>query len=132
MADEVGALKSKKAKRAYKTVSDNDKKKFLEGNQAESTHKATEIYIDALCHYLKHEKNIKLLEEVLDSDLPQHLLDFYVQVKLIKGDTYSIKTLKCIRAALNRHFKKERHLDIIADPRFIETNEIFKGVTVQA
>ena len=131
MADKVDAPMKKKPKRMFKSVS-NDKKKLLEGTKAASTHKATEIYVQALRHYLKEEKDIMLLEEVLDADLPDILLDFYMQIKPINGDTYAIQSLKCIRAALNRYFKKEIKIDIISNSQFIETNQMFKGVTVKA
>ena len=73
-----------------------------------------------------------LLEEALDSELPDILLDFYTQVKPINGQTYAVQSLKCIRAALNRYFKKQRKIDIISNPRFIKTNQMFKGVTIKA
>ena len=37
--------------------------------------------------------------------------------------------MKCIRAALNRHFKATRGLDIISDSRFIGANEMFRRMT---
>ncbi len=46
-----------------------------------------------------------------------------------KGGDYKVQSLKCIRAALNRHFKETRNLDIIA---FGKTNEMFKGITKKA
>ena len=42
---------------------------------------------------------------------------------------YNNSSLKSGRAALNRHFKGSRGLDIIANSMFIKTNEIFKAVT---
>ena len=37
-------------------------------------------------------------------------------------------TMKCIRAGINRYYKTSRSLDMISDPRFIQENEMFKGM----
>ena len=75
---------------------------------------------------------MSILEEVLDVDLPNVLFDFYSEVKPISRQSYSIQTLKSIRAALDRYFKKTRGIDVVADKRFVKTNKMFKSVTVKA
>ena len=72
------------------------------------------------------------MKELLDADLPSILKDFYTGVKPINGELYSIQTLKCIRAALNRYFKSHRNIDILKDSRFVEINEMFQSITVEA
>ena len=79
-------------------VSDEDKKKLLEGTEAASTCKATEFYVQALRYYLKEERQVMLLEEVLKVDLSDIFLYFYTQIKPKNGETYAIQSLKCIRA----------------------------------
>ena len=82
--------------------------------------------------------------------IAEHLSDFYVDLrkKNVKkiahklGDSrkvipktsedtedYKNTSLKCIRAALNCHFKATRNLDIITNEKFIQCNEMFQGVT---
>ena len=67
--------------------------------------------------------------------LPNILEDFYTEVckKRHKGQTieYKNSTMKCLRTALNRFFKANRCVDIIADPHFIQADEMFKGITCQ-
>ena len=96
------------------------------------------------------EKQLKLEPELLIEQLPQILSDFYVDLrkKNVKkiahklGDTgkiipqsndqcedYKNTSLKCIQAALNRHFKVTRNLDIITNESFIQCNKMFQGVT---
>ena len=90
------------------------------------------------------------IETIDSADLPKILSDFYTEVK--KKDTppkktkkgakaaeisdncpedleYKNSSLHCMQAALNRYFKEQRGLDIIANPNFIQANEMFKGVT---
>ena len=40
--------------------------------------------------------------------------------------------MKCIRAALDRYFQKERGIDIVKDENFIRANEMFKAVCVES
>ena len=96
------------------------------------------------------EKQLGPENEIATEDLPQILSDFYVELKKknIKKiahklddsgkvipesnqecEEYKNTSLKCIRAALNRHFKATRNLDIIANEQFIQCNEMFQGIT---
>ena len=78
-------------------------------------------------------KNYANLEDIENDDLPNILTNFYTEVskkkKGVNGDfEYKNTTLKCIRAAINRHFRETQSLDIIADHHFIAANEMFKGI----
>ena len=75
---------------------------------------------------------VSWLDDITSDMLPNILLDFYTAVQPRKKDSDSVQTLKCIWAALNRFFCAERNLNIITDTRFVKTNEIFKGVLVEA
>lgn len=79
------------------------------------------------------EKEKPDADTISTDDLPDILSDFYTELR--KSDAegeYKTSTLKCIRAALNRYFKGTRSLDILSDPRFICSNEMFSGVTKKA
>ena len=77
MADDskVSAIQSR-----FKSVSKEEKDKILNNAKAENTNKATEQWISVLREYLA-EKNLPILEEILDNDLPSVLSDFYTEVK---------------------------------------------------
>ena len=96
-------------KNRFKSRSDTEKKELLNGKDKQSTQKATESAVRLLKTYL-FEKGYKELEAIPDVDLSNILYDFYSEVKPKKEDNYSVQTLKCIRAGLNRHFRKERAL----------------------
>ena len=40
---------------------------------------------------------------------------------------YSVQSIEYIRASLNRYFKENRGIDIIADKHFIQANTMFDG-----
>ena len=68
-----------------------------------------------------------------DQDLPGLLLNFYTDMKTVKGsELYNTQTLKCMRSNLNRHFKVVRNIDICTDRHFIKANEMFKAIKVRS
>lgn len=116
----------------FKTVKPKEKDNIYEERIRPNTQKATKLWVNCFKDYLK-EKKLATLEETLTENLPNILSDFYTELRKADGENdYKISTLKCIRAALNRHFKEKRGVDIISDPRFIQANEMFKGVARKA
>lgn len=111
--------------------SKKDQENLLEDRHRDNTRRATRNAVKILIDYLK-EKKLKKLEELTDTEFPDILLDFYSNLRKVKGGSYKLQTLKCIRAGLNRFTKEHRNLDIIADTRFARTNEMFKAVTTKA
>ena len=105
--------------------------KLLEGKDKKNTQKSTKSALKQLREYLllKNEPDIHDLDP---AKLPDILFNFYALVKPRTGERYSTQSLKCIRATLNRWFKAEKGIDIIKDPGYVRTNEIFKGVLVDA
>ncbi len=77
------------------------------------------------------DKNLPELSNTPDAELPNLLESFYSDVHNKQGERYKLQSLKCILAGLNRHFKETRNLDIISDPLFTKSNEMFKGVVKQ-
>lgn len=124
--------KSKKTRFFTKTT--NEKEEIFKKRKAPSTNEATKVWMKCFNDYLK-EKNLPDADLLTleDNQLPNVLSDFYTEVR--KSDAegeYKTSTLKCIRAAINRHYKATRSLDILSDPRFIKSNEMFTGVAKKA
>ena len=103
--------------------------------------------MDLFKQYLE-SKNHADLDLLATSDLPQIIENFYlvictkhkVEVKETLENSvnsteednnddcmYSNSSMCAIRAALNRHFKEKRGVDIISDSDFYHANEVFKG-----
>ena len=118
----------------FKTVSPEDKDNIIKNRKAANTNRSTTTWIRCLSEYLT-EKNMPKVKDISDSDLSQMLTGFYTAIKKKKLNDnedigeYKNGSLKCMREALNRYFKEHRSIDIISNPAFIKTNEMFKGVT---
>ena len=133
----------------FGTVSREDKDKIFKERKSVNTNRATATYLKCFNEYLR-EKKLPAEQDISNGDLPSILSDFYVEVpkkKITQGKhkvndegkvvpsasstslDYKNTSLMCIRAALNRHFKSTRSIDIIANEQFIQANEMFKGVT---
>ena len=72
------------------------------------------------------------LEEIANDDLAELLGSFYLNVRTVKKELYSVQSQKCMRASLNRYFKDTRNIDIIKDLRFVQANSVFDNVKVKA
>ena len=108
-----------------------EENKILDGSKKKSTNKATETHVNLLKTFVMKRK-MGILEEILDADLPSLLKDFYFSMRTTNKETYSVQSQNCIRASLNRYFKKTRSMDIVSDKCFIKANEVFDGCKAKA
>ena len=120
----------------FKERSDDEKRKLLTEKDKKNTQAATDRAILHLKNFLT-VKSLPKLEDLDATQLNEILLDYYCSVQPLKNtddvdEKYSIQTLKCMRAALNRHFRKENGIDIVKDQDFIRSNEMFKAVCVES
>ena len=129
---------SKSNKIIYKDRTDEEKRKLLTEKDKKNTQAATDR---AMSHF-KHFMQVKSYGEVDDLDLSTNkmnevLLNYYCSIQPQKSLTetdnkYSVQSMKCIRAALNRYFRKQKGIDIVKDDAFIKANEMFKAVCVES
>ena len=115
----------------YLHRSDDDKQKLLNEKDRKSTQLATEAYLKRFKNYLvlKNKPNINAITPV---ELNQILVDYYCSVQPRKKDGYCVQSMKCMRAGLNRYFRKNIGIDITKDAEFVRANEMFAAVCVQA
>lgn len=125
MAD--SSSKKKKKDRFLKS-NQQRKDRIFDGRVAPNTKKATQTWLKCLNDYLQEKEVAEDLDAVSDEDLPNLLFDFYTDVQSTKNQTYKNTTLRCLQAGINRYIKEKRSIDIISDPRFLRSNEMFKGV----
>ena len=131
MDNEANAEFTKPTKFRFKNRSKEETTQILKGKDKESTQRATHVYLTQFKRFL----NVKSLPEVEDiptKDLDGILFEFYNSIQPQKKDDYCVQTLKCIRAGLNRYFRKERGIDIAKDSMFVRANEMLKAVQVDA
>ena len=127
----MNAVFKKPTKYRFKTRSTEETEDILKGKHKASTQRATEIYLRQFKRFLRVQ-NHPQVEDTPTEDLDGILFDFYISVQPQKKDDYCVQTLKCIRAGLNRYFRKERGIDIAKDSLFVKANEMFKAVQVDA
>ena len=86
--------------------------------------------LNCLMNYLIENEKPKL-SAILDSELPQLLLDFYTKMRTKKNNKlHNTQSMQCMRSNLNRHFKEVRNIDIFFNARFIQANKMFKACKV--
>ena len=132
----------------FKSTTKDVKEAIFNGRKADNTNRATITWVTCFKEYLT-EKQLKPKEQLSNAELASVLSDFYVELRKKKvkkithklgqdgkvvpehddRDYYKNTSLKCLRAALNCHFKATRNIDIINNEIFIQSNEMFQGVT---
>ena len=66
------------------------------------------------------------------SELDAFLRSFYAEARKADGTRYAKKSIVSIRYVIQKHFYKVRNgIDIVNDPKFVKSNEMFKGVLVK-
>ncbi len=105
------------------------KNEIFKNRQSKSTQYSTQLWIRMLQEFLD-VKNLPKVDDLTDLQLQDALQDFYPSIQKKDASDMKTTTLKAGRAALNRHFKQSRGVDIISDPLFMPANEMFKRVTV--
>ena len=113
-------------------MTDEDIDKLLDDSKSKNTNRSTNSSLNRFKAFLKL-KQLPPLEDIKTEDLPQILTQFYGSVRTKKsGEMYQTSSFEVLRAGLNRYFKRERNVDIVADDLFVRTNLVFDGVQVKA
>ena len=129
---------SKQKKFNFKQRKDEEKEKLLTEKDKRNTQVATDRAIAHFDHFLQAKSYGELQSLDLGTiKLNDILLDYYCSIQPQKvtnenDDKYSAQAMKCMRAALNRYFRKEKGIDIVKDEACIKANEMFKEVCVQS
>ena len=118
-------------KNSFKSINSDEKEKILQGKDKASTQRATKSYMDQFKNFLLL-KNLPEVDDISPQDLNKILCDFYSSVRPQKKDDYSVQTLKCLHSGLNRYFRKAKGIEITNDPMFVQANEMFEAVKVNA
>lgn len=114
----------------FLSLQENDRSKIRESRNKANTKNATKLWKNLLNQYLIEKDIAASIEHVTDADLPKVLEKFYSEIRTKKThERYKNSSLRAIRAGVNRFIKDSRGIDIISDPKFMRTNDLFKGVT---
>ena len=103
----------------FASTSEEEKAKILEDRTAKNTNRSTKTIVKCFSDYLA-AKELPVLPELLDANLPQVLKDFYTNMRTKKAELYNTQSMKSMRSNLARYFTNTRKIDIVNDPRFID------------
>ena len=131
MENPTDARSKTEAKHRFKTRTKEETNDILKGKDKTSTQRSTQIYVTQFKRFLA-VKSYGNIDDIPTQDLDRILFEFYSSIQPQKKDDYSVQTLKCIRAGLNRYFRTTRGIDIAKDSMFVKANEMLKAVQVDA
>lgn len=112
-------------------TSEEEIQRILEDKNRPNTKKATKTAVNVLREYLKEKELETNFEDFDKSFLNNVLRKFYVEVRKRDGDFYKKSALNSIRFALNRYLQTTRKIDIINDPDFRLSDEVFRAQSVE-
>ena len=70
-------------------------------------------------------------DEISKEELNELLVDFYRNARKKTGGHYKKSDLSSIQFGLQRHFMLKRQFNIISDPLFKQSNQVFDAVVVE-
>ena len=79
----------------------------------------------------KHRDKTQDFDEISKKELNELLVDFYLNARKKSGGHYKKSALSSIRFGLQRHFMLTREFNIISDPLFKQSNQVFEAVVVE-
>jgi len=79
----------------------------------------------------KHPDKMKDFDEISKEELNELLVDFYPNAREKTGGHYKKSAFSSIRFGLQRHFMLKREFNIISDPLFKQSNQVFEAVVVE-
>ena len=116
----------------FKTRSEEETKQLLDGKDKISTQRAAAGALRQFTQFLQY-KRLPNIEDITVAELNGILYKFYSAMQpQRRTEDYSVQSIKCIRSGLSRHFRKELGVDIAKDALFVQANEMFKAITVEA
>ena len=92
----------------------DEKAEILKDRNAKNTNKSTKSSMNILYEYIK-AKNLPPLDATPDKDLPKLFEDFYSDARTKGTELYKTASMKTHCSNINRWFKENRKIDIIAD-----------------
>ncbi|XP_032228739.1 uncharacterized protein LOC5504541 [Nematostella vectensis] len=111
--------------------SEEEIQRLLEERSTRNTKKANRFAVRIFREYLREKGHDPCFEDYDKTSLNNILRKFYVEARKRDGDFYKKSALSAIRFALNRHLQLVRNIDIINDPEFRVSSEVFRAQTVE-
>lgn len=124
--DEIEDLeKTLNDKKRHKELTPAELDKIEDDKDEVNTKKTTKWAVNTFSDFLRQRQNNCDVETYSASLLNETLREFYASVQSTAGREYSVASLMCLRAGINRHITK---YNIISDKDFKSSNAVFKSV----
>ena len=122
---------TKMAAPRFVQVTEADIAGILANKDAINTKKSTKVAVKCFEDFLRESGRSTDFLECTISDLDDALREFYIAARKTDGSLFKKSALQNIRYGLKRHIKDNRNVDILSDPAFIKSNEVFKAMSVE-
>ena len=118
----------------FQTLNELDLQHILDERDSKNTKSLIKVAVGILSEYAIHKNTMlqHLETSMTISELDTFLRSFYAEARKADGTTYAKKSIVSIRYGIQKHFYKVRNgIDILNDPEFVKSNDMFKGVLVK-
>ena len=116
----------------FANIEDNELQRILDERHAVNTQKANLVSFNVFKKYCLEKKFNLDLVSILKFELDELLKSFYVEARKEDGTMYKKTSLGSLRFGIQRYLKKVREdINIIDDPEFKYSNEVYKAQCVQ-
>jgi len=115
----------------FSTLTDEQLLQLRDGRLSESTKKMIANAVKTLDEYTRSNGSSMVDVETMPAEQLDKLLSrFYAECRKCNGNLYARKSLQSLRFWLQQHFKKTSGIDIVSDPQFKSSAEMFAAVLV--
>ena len=118
----------------FQTLNELDLQHILDERDSKNTKSLIKAAVGILSEYAIHKNTMlqHLETSMTISELDTFLRSFYAEARKADGTRYVKKSIVSIRYGIQKHFYKVRNgIDIVNDPDFVKSNDMFKGVLVK-
>jgi hypothetical protein len=102
----------------------------IETKDAKNTKQLTKNAVKCFRNFLDESNENVQFENMAKVKLDEMLQNFYCGARTTNGELFKKTALQNIRYGLNRHTKEVMNVDIIKDPEFRPSGEVFCAVSV--
>ena len=120
------------SKRRFAEYNEEERQCIVDEKDSKNTKTVIKQSIGVLTTYA-HARGFTLgqIEQFSSSDLAEFLRKMWPELRKVDGDYYYKKSLGTIRYGIQRHFAKLKGIDIVSDPEFAASTEMFRSVIVK-
>ena len=113
------------------SINEEELQEIIHQKHSKNTHKATKVawaFFETNVREKKLNINTATISKIALDDI---LVKFYVELRKQDGNFYTKSSFRAIRNGVQRKFKELQEIDIIDDPAFTRSENVFRAQCVQ-